>query len=82
MDQTINNNTLDKINYVNFGDIDLPIPLSVTLYSYQKQKEIHDYLLEMDNHHRKAYLIAYNHLGTSFNILKSNGFKEWKNKND
>jgi hypothetical protein len=66
MDQTINNNTLDKINYVDFGDIDLPIPLSVTLYSYQKQKEIHDYLLEMDNHHRKAYLIAYNHLGTSF----------------
>ena len=82
MDQTISNNTLDKVNYINFGDIDLPIPLSVTLYSYQKQKEIHDYLLEMDSHHKKAYLIAYNHLGTSFNILKSNGFKEWKNKND
>ena len=31
-------------------------------------------------HHKQAYLIAYNHLGSSFNIYKSNGFKEWKGK--
>jgi hypothetical protein len=28
------------------------------------------------------YLIAKDHLGSSFNILKSNGYKEWKNKNN
>jgi hypothetical protein len=26
---------------------------------------------------KKAYVIAYDHLGSSFNIYKSNGFKEW-----
>ena len=80
MDQAINTDLLIKT--VNFGELDLPVPLSVCLYPYEKQKEIYDYLLKMDEHHKKAYLIAYNHLGTSFDILKSNGFKEWKNKND
>jgi hypothetical protein len=31
----------------------------------------------MDEQKRKAYDIAYCHLGTSFNIARSNGFKEW-----
>jgi hypothetical protein len=31
----------------------------------------------MDDLDRKAYEIAYNHLGTSFNITRSNGFKQW-----
>ncbi len=32
----------------------------------------------MDEHHKYAYQIAYSHLGTSFNIVRSNGFKEWQ----
>ena len=32
----------------------------------------------MDEINRKAYKIAYEHLKSSFNIVKSNGFKEWK----
>jgi hypothetical protein len=33
----------------------------------------------MNESQKKAYLIAKDHLGSSFNILKSNGFSEWKN---
>jgi hypothetical protein len=38
---------------------------------------IYQYLNQLDEHHKQAYLIAKEHLGTSFNILKSNGYKEW-----
>ncbi len=35
------------------------------------------YIAKMTELQRKAYLIAKSHLGTSFNIKKSNGFKEF-----
>jgi hypothetical protein len=63
---------------VNFESLNLPIPEIVSLYSYEEQKEIYDYLKQMDRMHIKSYLIAKDHLGSSFNIYKSNGFKEWK----
>jgi hypothetical protein len=66
---------------VNFEILNLPIPATVKTYSNEKQQEIFNYLQEMDDHNRKGYTIAYSHLGTSFNIYKSNGYKEWlKNK--
>jgi hypothetical protein len=40
--------------------------------------EEEQYILELDDIQRKAFLIAKEHLGTSFNVLRSNGFKEWK----
>jgi hypothetical protein len=64
---------------VNFESLNIPIPELVKTYAPEKQKEISDYLTHMDDHHKKAYLIALNHLGSSFNICRSNGFKEWKN---
>lgn len=63
---------------IDFKTIALPIPEIVYSYSYEEQKEIYEYLKQLDNMHIKTYLIAKNHLGTSFNIYKSNGFKEWK----
>jgi len=39
-----------------------------------------NYIAQLDDIQKKAYLIAKKHLGTSFNIYKSNGFKEWKSK--
>ncbi len=62
---------------VNFEILNLPIPATVKTYSNEKQQEIFNYLQEMDDHNRKGYTIAYSHLGTSFNIYKSNGYKEW-----
>jgi hypothetical protein len=65
---------------IHFSSLNLPIPEVVYTYPKEKQLEIFNYLQEMDDHHKKGYLIAHNHLGSSFNIYKSNGYKEWKNK--
>lgn len=69
---------------INFDLLNMKISETIKNYPIEKQREIFEYLHEMDDHHRKAYDIAYDHLGTSFNIARSNGFKEWlseKSKN-
>jgi hypothetical protein len=63
---------------IDFSLLNIPLPEIVKQYPLEKQREIYEYLNQMDEHHKQAYLIAYNHLGTSFNIYKSIGFKEWK----
>ena len=68
---------MSESNSINFEILNLPIPSTVKSYSKEKQQDIFNYLQEMDDHNRKGYLIAQNHLGTSFNIYKSNGYKEW-----
>jgi hypothetical protein len=72
------NNTMSES--IDFSLLNIPLPEVVKQYQLEKQEEIYDYLSQMDEHHKRAYLIAFNHLGTSFNICKSNGFKEWKGK--
>jgi len=56
----------------------LPVPAQYYLLDDNLQKEITTYLLSMSEIQKKAYLIAKEHLGTSFNIFKSNGYAEWK----
>ena len=63
---------------VNFDSLNMKISEIVKRYPIEQQREIFEYLTEMDEHNRKAYDIAYSHLGSSFNIARSNGFKEWK----
>lgn len=63
---------------VNFDSIGLIIPTSILKLPLEKQTEVYNYLIQMNEYQKKAYLIAHDHLGTSFNILKSNGFIEWK----
>ena len=43
-----------------------------------QEQLVEQYLQEMNNLEKQAYDIARSHLGTSFNILKSNGFIQWK----
>lgn len=62
---------------INFDSLDMPISELCKKYPLEKQREIFEYLSEMDDVNKKAYCIAFNHLGTSFNIVRSNGFKEW-----
>jgi len=64
----------------NFENLNIQFPDLIKSYPIDKQIEIYNYLNEMDVHQKKAYSIALNHLGPSFNIYKSNGFKEWKIK--
>jgi hypothetical protein len=63
---------------VNFDSLNMKISEIIKRYPAEQQREILEYLSEMDEHNRKAYDIAYSHLGTSFNIARSNGFKEWQ----
>jgi hypothetical protein len=65
-----------------FEELNIPIPTIVYSYDHEKQKEIYIYLSQImkDEQQKKAYVIAFEHLGSSFNIYKSNGFKEWKTK--
>lgn len=71
----------DTNKHVNFSEFCLPIPDLIYKLSYEKQMIIFEYFKTMDDKNKKAYLIAIKHLGTSFNICKSNGYKEWKKTN-
>jgi hypothetical protein len=77
----MNNNDKSDINSVIFTGLNIPVPEQVYSYSNDEQKQIYDYLSQFTEQQRKAYLIAYNHLGSSFNICKSIGFKSWKTNN-
>ena len=45
----------------------------------QQPEEIIDMFLDsLTPHQKKAFQIAKEHLGTSFDIQRSNGFQEWK----
>jgi hypothetical protein len=65
-------------NSFNFKNLNIPIHEDIYSYTNDKQKEIYNYLCQLDEQQKKAYVIAFNHLGSSFNIYKSNGFKSWK----
>lgn len=65
---------------VDFKSLMLPVSDLVLNLSYEEQKDIFAYLQQLDEHNKKAYLIAKEHLGTSFTIYKSNGYKQWKSK--
>lgn len=65
---------------INFKSLKIKLPELIKTYPIEKQREIFDYLNEMDELNKKAYEIAFDHLGSSFNIFRSNGFKEWKHK--
>jgi hypothetical protein len=65
---------------MNFNELDLPIPTELLTYEYKIQKLVFDYLDNLDEKEKIAYKIAYEHLGSSFHILRSNGYQEWINK--
>jgi hypothetical protein len=62
-----------------FDSLNLPIPETINTYSIEKKREIYDYLNELTDIEKVGYRIAFNHLESSFDICRSNGFKEWKN---
>ena len=63
---------------VNFETLNIQIPNIIKNYSLEKQREIYDYLSELDDINKKGYNIAFEHLGSSFDICRSNGFQKWK----
>jgi hypothetical protein len=61
----------------NFSNLNLLIPNSISYLSYDKQLKIYNYLEQLNDFDKKTYTIAINHLGTSFDILRSNGYISW-----
>ena len=59
-------------------EVVVPFPDSYYRLPATLQHTIIEYINEMDDLHFQAYLIAYDHLKTSFSIDKSNGFIEWQ----
>jgi hypothetical protein len=69
--------------FITIKDSRLPIPAYLYKNEYiskETKDNIYQYLTEMSPLERKAYLIAFHHLESSFHITKSNGFKEWLEK--
>lgn len=62
---------------LDFTSLNMKISDLIKTYPIERQREIYEYLMSLDSIHRKGYDIAYDHLGTSFNIARSNGFKKW-----
>jgi hypothetical protein len=58
--------------------IQLQLPDNFEKYDKNIQTLIVQYLSQLDSIDKKAYKIAKEHLGSSFNIVKSNGFCDWK----
>lgn len=60
-----------------FSTLNLSIPDSILKLSPEQQQLVFSYLEQLNDFDRKAYTIAKNHLGTSFDILRSNGYLRW-----
>jgi len=58
----------------------MPLPNNICDYPIEIQESVKQYLHQMNEKERKAYGIAKEHLGTSFHIVKSVGYLEWKAK--
>jgi len=62
---------------VYFDSLNIKISEIIKVYPIEQQQNLFQYLSELDEVNLKAYSIAFDHLGSSFNIARSNGFKEW-----
>jgi hypothetical protein len=47
----------------------------------EQEQSLKDYVEQLGEKEKIAYEIAKNHLGTSFSLKKSIGYKEWLKKN-
>lgn len=53
------------------------LPQNFTKYNKEIQDNIIKYIEHLSPIEYQAYLIAKDHLGSSFNIVKSNGYCDW-----
>ena len=62
-------------------EIGLELPTSFEKYNNEVQEYIIKYLKQLNPIEKKAYTIGKEHLGSSFNLIKSNGYINWKETN-
>jgi hypothetical protein len=61
--------------------LSLELPSNFENYNPEIQGLLVEYLTQLGSIEKHAYKIAKEHLGSSFNIVKSNGFCDWKKDN-
>lgn len=59
------------------NQLGLKLPIRFESYNKDLQILIVAYLQQLSDIDKKAYKIGQEHLGTSFNLIKSNGFSNW-----
>lgn len=64
------------------GVVNIELPNNFDTFSPEIQENILSYIDTLNPVELKAYHIAKSHLGTSFNILRSNGYVEWMKSNN
>ena len=56
---------------------ELPLPNNFVNYDIELQSSVIQYITQLSDIEKKAYKIAQIHLGSSFNVVKSNGYNTW-----
>jgi hypothetical protein len=56
---------------------ELPLPNNFANYDIELQSSVIQYITQLSDIEKKAYKIAQIHLGSSFNVIKSNGYNSW-----
>jgi hypothetical protein len=56
------------------------LPNNFRNYDFDTQRKIIQFIEQLNPIEAHAYKIGKSHLGTSYNIVKSNGFVEWNKK--
>jgi hypothetical protein len=62
-------------------ELGVELPMQFQYYDIITQQLIINYIKQMNSIEKLAYKIGKEHLGSSFNVLKSNGFNNWKKQN-
>lgn len=63
------------------SEIGLELPNNFEIYDDLIKESLIKYLKHLSPIERQAYTIGKQHLGSSFNVLKSNGYISWKKDN-
>lgn len=81
-----------KVNYIiivrnnimpiDFESLQLPISPKISILPEKDQRLIFNYLKNLSETDKICYKIAYEHLGSSFDILRSNGYSDWLKQNN
>lgn len=58
------------------------LPSNIDRLPVETQVNVTNYLEQLNPIEVKAYNIAKEHLGTSFNLLRSNGYNNWLKSNE
>ena len=62
-------------------DMSIELPPQFNQYTIPIQENVMQYLQQLTPIQKKAYTIAKRHLGSSFDIIKSNGYIQWLKNN-